>query len=361
MPPFGHSTQLRVFVDPDLLQYDDVLLRRRYARAMDIHAPDPEALEALMHEQETASGADTRGEQVRAENLIAAKYWGGIEYRIIATFVLFAACWIAVIVLGVNDVVPLWAGLIVNSVFASTFYMPMHEAVHKNIWGKQTRGRRIEDAIGVLSSIPTGINFTAHRASHMRHHAYTNDPKRDPDHFTEGQLSELPKKFYGMTMLYSFLPFFALIRPLRILLPKQLRNVLEEQVGNRAEGKAQIRFWMLTTLVLVVSFVAGYGVEALLLWWLPARIQLCWLMFIFAWYPHHPARETSRYRHTRVAVFRGSGVIIRGHDYHAMHHLFPRVAHYRLKSLWSDLAPEMVERGVRTEGRAVGATGPVVW
>ena len=24
MPPFGHITQLRVFVDPDLLQYDEV-------------------------------------------------------------------------------------------------------------------------------------------------------------------------------------------------------------------------------------------------------------------------------------------------------------------------------------------------
>ena len=24
MPPFGHATQLRVFVDPDLLQYDEV-------------------------------------------------------------------------------------------------------------------------------------------------------------------------------------------------------------------------------------------------------------------------------------------------------------------------------------------------
>ena len=24
VPPFGHSTQLRVFIDPDLLQYDDV-------------------------------------------------------------------------------------------------------------------------------------------------------------------------------------------------------------------------------------------------------------------------------------------------------------------------------------------------
>jgi prolyl-tRNA editing enzyme YbaK/EbsC (Cys-tRNA(Pro) deacylase) len=24
VPPFGHSTQLRVFIDPDLLQYDEV-------------------------------------------------------------------------------------------------------------------------------------------------------------------------------------------------------------------------------------------------------------------------------------------------------------------------------------------------
>ena len=24
MPPFGHSTQLRIFIDPDLLQYDEV-------------------------------------------------------------------------------------------------------------------------------------------------------------------------------------------------------------------------------------------------------------------------------------------------------------------------------------------------
>ncbi|MFM8997803.1 MAG: YbaK/EbsC family protein [Candidatus Limnocylindrus sp.] len=24
MPPFGHTTQLRIFIDPDLLQYDEV-------------------------------------------------------------------------------------------------------------------------------------------------------------------------------------------------------------------------------------------------------------------------------------------------------------------------------------------------
>jgi beta-carotene hydroxylase len=237
----------------------------------------------------------------------------------------------------------------------------MHEATHKNIWGKAPQGRWVEEAIGVLSSIPTGINFSSHRAGHMRHHAYTNDPKRDPDHFTDGRLSELPVKFYGMTMLYAFLPFFALIPATRILLPPPFKAVLSNRSGAKAEGKAQIRFWLLTTIVLVVCFVQGYGLEALLLWWVPARLQLCWLMFIFAWYPHHPANETSRYRHTRVAVFRGSGMLIRGHDHHAMHHLFPRVPHYKLKKLWKELANDMVPRGVRAEGRAVGATRPVVW
>jgi beta-carotene hydroxylase len=156
--------------------------------------------------------------------------------------------------------------------------MPMHEAAHKNIWGKALRGRWVEEAIGTLSSIPTGINFSSHRAGHMRHHAYTNDPKRDPDHFTDGRLSELPVKFYGMTMLYSFLPFFALVPPLRILLPKSLQAVFNERGGNAKEGKAQIRFWLLTTIVLIASFITGHGVEALLLWWLPTRLQLCWLI-----------------------------------------------------------------------------------
>lgn len=326
--------------------------------------PEPEALEDILINEANnpvAATSTVRVENVRAENLIAAKYWGGVQYRIIATFLVFTACWVGVIILGVNDVLPLWQCLLLNSVFASTFYMPMHEAAHKNIWGKVPTGRRLEDMIGSLCSIPTGIQFSAHRASHMRHHAFTNDPERDPDHFTDGRLRELPVKFYGMTMLYTFLPFFALIAPLRVLLPQPLRDVLNDRNGDPRDGKAQLRYWLLSTVVLVVCFATGHGVEALLLWWVPARLQLCWLMFIFAWYPHHPANETSRYRHTRVAVFPGSGLLIRGHDYHAMHHLYPRVPHYRLKKLWNELADDLVPRGVRAEGRAKNATRAVVW
>lgn len=332
---------------------------------MSIDVPMPEDLESVLdHRAVSEASPDAqrkRGEQVRAENLVAARYWGGIQPRIIVTFMLFTVCWVGVIVIGVSGSLPLWQCLIINSVFASTFYMPMHEATHKNIWGKVTTGRWVEEAIGILCSVPTGINFSSHRAGHMRHHAYTNDPERDPDHFTDGSLRELPVKFYGMTMVYTFLPVFALIPASRVLLPRQLRELFSGGNGDARDGKAQIRYWLLTTVALLAFIATGHGWEALFLWWLPARIQLCWLMFIFAWYPHHPANETSRYRHTRVAVFRGSGLLIRGHDHHAIHHLYPRVPHYRLKALWRELSDDLVRRGVRAEGRANGATSPIVW
>jgi len=53
-------------------------------------APAPELLEELLI-QEVASGSDLeksrqRSEQVRSENLVAAKFWGPIQYRIVFTF-----------------------------------------------------------------------------------------------------------------------------------------------------------------------------------------------------------------------------------------------------------------------------------
>jgi len=337
----------------------------RYGLFVTVEYPTPEEMESALGRKATLEVPDStrneRSDQMRAESAIAARHWGEVQYRIIVTFIVYSACWLAVIAAGVSGVIPLWLGLLLNSVFATTFYMPMHEATHKNILGKRTKGRVVEEAIGRLCSIPTGIEFSSHRASQMRHHAFTNDPTRDPDHFTHGRLSELPLKFYGMTMLYAFLPFFALIKPLRVVLPQVLQDKLTSREGSVAEGKAQIRYWLASTVVLVACFATGNGLAALFLWWLPARIQLCWLMFIFAWYPHHPAKETTRYRHTRVAVFPGSGLLIRGHDYHAIHHLFPRVPHFRLKAVWNEMSDDLVSRGVRTEGRAKGATTSVVW
>jgi len=83
VPPFGRSTQFRKFVVPDLLEYDGV------------------------------------NEFVWA----AAGTWNDN----------FGAAPVGIIFLGIIQILPLSACLIANSIFASNFYMPMHEATYKNI------------------------------------------------------------------------------------------------------------------------------------------------------------------------------------------------------------------------------------
>jgi beta-carotene hydroxylase len=302
---------------------------------------------------------DDRRLVLREERAQASPYWGKVEPRIILTFLFFSAAWIAVIVLGVNGSIPLWLGLILNTVIASTFYMPMHEATHGNIWGRTTSGKWIEDLMGMLCAIPLGFSYKAHRSSHMRHHAHTNDPLKDPDFHTAGSMHTVLKSWYGQVMLATFLPVFAFVPAARKLLPAAMLVMMRAETGSRKAGLIQLRFWFLTHAFLVLAILTGYGWQALMLWYLPARLQALWLLTIFAWYPHHPATKVGRYVDTRVAVFPGSRWLIRGHDHHAVHHLFPRVPHYRLRKLWADIADDMVAKGVRSEGKALSATGPI--
>lgn len=300
-----------------------------------------------------------RRETLRLERAAAHRYAGGFEPRIVIEFLVSSVMWIGVIVLGVIGLIPLWLGLIINTAVATTFYMPMHEAAHGNIMGRSRRSKALEDLIGRCCAIPLGFPYHAHRASHMRHHAHTNDPTRDPDHFTAGSLLGVVPAWLGQVMVVSLLPVFALVPPAQRLIPRRMRQTLNG--GGRSEGISQLGFWLMSALALIVAFLVGLGWPALLLWYIPSRLQALWLLFIFAWYPHHPADEVGRYASTRVAVFPGSGLLIRGHDHHAVHHLFPRVPHYRLKALWQDIAEDMVTKGVRSEGSATAATGPIIW
>jgi beta-carotene hydroxylase len=113
--------------------------------------------------------------------------------------------------------------------------------------------------------------------------------------------------------------------------------------------------------LLIVFSIAGFAAEAWILWYAATRLALLWVGFIFGWFPHHPHQEVGRYRDTRTATFVGSTLLIRGHDHHLLHHLYPRVAHYRLPDLWSDIGPTLIERGARVEGRAAPDGAPIIW
>lgn len=297
----------------------------------------------------------------RDERRQVAPYRGGIAWRLIATWAAFIAVWTLIVTAVFADALPLWLGAILSFVVATTFYMPMHEATHGNVMGDVTTARWFEEVVGAVSSFWVGFSFKGHRISHMKHHAFTNDPAKDPDHFVHGRKRDLIPKFYGGVIVNSLLPVFAFVPPARVLIPKSVKDA-ERVLRSPEEDRITFRFWAMRTVGLIAAFVLGIGWEALWLWYVPTALVFCWLGFIFAWYPHHPIEDrVGRYVDTRVAVFPGSTILVRGHDYHALHHLFPRVVHYKLPKLWREIGPEMTEKGVRTEGRALGATGPIVW
>jgi len=309
---------------------------------------------------------DQERQNRREERRMAAPYRGMFATRIVVEFLLFAVAWTAILIAGIVGAIPLWLGMIINTVIATTFYMPMHDATHGNIWGTSSRQRWGEDLIGVLSSVPLGFDYFSHRIEHMRHHAYTNDPERDPDISTKGPMSHLPVAWWGTVLGMALLPLLVFVPVSRRILPRSTRrrtelSSSEPSQAEHAAGKAMLRYWIITTAALVAAFVFGFGPAALWLWWVPGKIAIFWLLLVFAWFPHHPADDVGRYVDTRVAVFRGSTFLIRGHDHHALHHLFPRVPHYLLPKLWREIGPTLTPRGVRTEGRALGATGPIVW
>lgn len=190
-------------------------------------------------------GGDTeRRDSLKLENAIASRFWGGFQIRIVLTYIVFAIAWIAAIALALNDAFPLWVGLVLNTFLASTFYMPMHEAVHKNIWGRQFCGRRFEDIIGMVCAIPLGFSFVSHHSSHMKHHAYTNDPNRDPDHFTDGPYSAMPAKWLSTVVVYALLPLITFVPPTRKLVHPRLQKSMSAG-GDKQMGLCNCDFWLL--------------------------------------------------------------------------------------------------------------------
>ena len=63
---------------------------------MTVIDPSPEDMESALGARAELEVPEfqrpERSEQVRAEGVVAAKYWGDIQYRMIATFIIFAVC-----------------------------------------------------------------------------------------------------------------------------------------------------------------------------------------------------------------------------------------------------------------------------
>ena len=301
-------------------------------------------------------------DQKKREIRISKKYRDDLGVRLIFEAVWGIAAWAGVIALAMTGLLPYWIACLLNGWIAYLMYMPLHEATHSNVSGANPRLRWLNDVVGHISAVPLWFSFAGHRISHMKHHAYANDPERDPDYFLAGPVWALLPKNITLAILQTVAPVMALYPKSFDFLPEKLRILVRVSREQRSaeELAHDDRFIRLCAAVFLLLSLSGYFVEALVLWWLPSRIGIALMTFFFAWLPHHPHAEQSRYRDTRITLFPGSRLLIRGQDRHLLHHMFPRVPHHRLPALFKEMRPHLEAHGARIEGPLAGPGAPKI-
>ena len=109
----------------------------------------------------------------------AAAYVGLLNLLVIA-FTL-------VCTLAVMGVIPLWLGLILNTLILYADQTPLHEACHGNIAGKDSKMLWLNHTVGFVCGAILLHEYKAFRYMHLAHHRDTNNPELDPDNWVAVQ------------------------------------------------------------------------------------------------------------------------------------------------------------------------------
>lgn len=196
----------------------------------------------------------------------------------------------------------------------------MHDASHGAI---STTHNYLNDIFGWLAQLWMGptSNFYAFRHNHKQHHKYTNDPEKDPDHWTsQGRFMLLRWLIIDTSYWYFYIP-----------------QVLFKSKRPRKEVIIVWTYHLSMLLFLYFSYCYGFlG----FLWWnwiLPARLSKFFLAFFFDYLPHYPHKITQqqdKYHTTRYIHFSPffrpiANLLLFYQNYHISHHLMPSEPFFR--------------------------------
>ena len=223
--------------------------------------------------------------------------------------------------LGIDGAIPVWLAVLVNTAAAYMFFTVLHDALHHSV----SQSDWLNTWLGRLSApiVAPFISYSVFRYIHMQHHRFTNhDHSKDPDSYTTNEPAwSWPLRWATLDISYWF--FYVPVarsRPRRELV--ELAASLTIVVG-----------------VMVALVAAGHGIELLLYYLLPTRLNVTFLGFAFDFLPHHGLDETpqqDRYKTTRnrVGLERLMSPILLYQNYHLVHHLHPLIPFYRYLRAW---------------------------
>jgi len=282
---------------------------------------------------ETTAPAMTDAEAARiAMNEAAKPAWATV-----ALFVVEISMWATAGYAAITHMWPMWVCFLVSLTAIYMNYTPHHEAVHGNIAGGNRKLIWLNELIGTITGLVFFHGFTMQRITHLTHHAYTNDPVKDPDFWAHGRN-----------------PLSIALRCLSILLPYETHGwAIVWRAKNRWPTLIRAGFEHVLAWGAMIALVAtGHWDAALFAFILPALIASGMLAFMFDWLVHHPHHVPvhDRYRTSNVYLFPKSlhrlvTTFWIYQNYHIIHHLYPRVPFHRYPKVFDRIRPLLRERG----------------
>jgi len=221
---------------------------------------------------------------------------------------------------------PLALHVLVSGVAIHLAFTVWHEAVHRNV---STRAA-INTAVGVLGMFPYMTPYFMQRWIHLQHHARLNEPD-DPN------------------FVYIDGPFWRIFARY----PRALgyaRTLLARDPRTRGERVSDLLGVLAVAAIFAAAGLAGALGDVLLLWLLPlvlAKIAMDWYIN----YLPHVGLPAHRYHGTRVVDVGWLTPLVLGHNYHAIHHLWPNVPWHRYRQVFRERLDALRRHGVPIEHR----------
>ena len=270
---------------------------------------------------------------IEAERKLARTFMGRIEWEMILIGVLQFTTWIATWVLVIQGIIPLLVGFLIALFTACNAYLPSHAGQHGHLSGGRKNLQWLDYLVGQISVIPLAQSHEILKATHLKHHAHTNDPDMDPDFF-HGNAKNWWEAAVNVNIAYND------EGPALRAIEKHQENDPKFKEALEKGGSWAFLFYFAQIILAVL-----YPIETLLLWWVPKRVATSYLGIVFSYFPHS-GLEKGRYKDTRFWTNRVPRFLNHSMQIHTMHHMYPRICHYDEAKAIEALKPFMIERGM---------------
>ena len=270
---------------------------------------------------------------IEAEREVARTFMGRIEWEMILIGLGQFTIWVVTWVLVLNAIIPLFVGFLIALFTACNAYLPSHAGQHGHLSGGRKNLQWLDFWVGQISVIPLAQSHDALKATHLKHHAHTNDPDNDPDFF-HGNANSWLGAVRNVNVSYND------DGPAMKSIGKHMEEDPKFKAALEKGGAWTLLFYFVQIFMAIL-----YPLETLLLWGIPKRVATSYLGVVFSYLPHS-GLGSGRYKDTRFWTNKIPRFLNHSMQIHSMHHMYPRICHYDEAKAIQALKPYMIERGI---------------